>query len=152
MCSAARMRDHRCYAWLVVCAFWPLDPVVVVRAQPVPNGAEFQVNTYTTGDQGFPALARDSNGDFVVVWRSSVLTASSIRGQGFRADGSHGGGESQVNTYTNGGSGQPDVASTGAGGFIATWMSSLSSGGDTSDASIQAQRYDASGAVGGRFS
>jgi hypothetical protein len=35
-----------------------------------PQGPEFQVNTYTTLDQGFPALALGPAGDFVVVWSS----------------------------------------------------------------------------------
>ena len=33
-------------------------------------GAEFQVNTYTAGFQGFPVVASDDSGDFVVVWVS----------------------------------------------------------------------------------
>ncbi len=33
-------------------------------------GDEFQVNTYTTGDQAVPSVASDTEGDFVVVWRS----------------------------------------------------------------------------------
>ena len=34
------------------------------------RGGEFQVNTYTTGDQEGPALALDAAGDFVVTWVS----------------------------------------------------------------------------------
>jgi len=34
-------------------------------------GTEFQVNTYTTGDQGYPvAVSADAAGNFVVVWNS----------------------------------------------------------------------------------
>jgi hypothetical protein len=33
-------------------------------------GGEFQVNTYTTGNQDGPAVAMDAAGNFVVVWRS----------------------------------------------------------------------------------
>ena len=35
-----------------------------------PIGAEFQVNTHTTGDQGAPSVAPIGSGKFVVVWRS----------------------------------------------------------------------------------
>jgi hypothetical protein len=36
-----------------------------------PRGAQFQVNTYTTGFQGYPAsVASDAQGNFVVVWHS----------------------------------------------------------------------------------
>jgi hypothetical protein len=33
-------------------------------------GSEFQVNTWTTGDQGAPSITSLSNGGFVVVWHS----------------------------------------------------------------------------------
>ena len=35
-----------------------------------PQGGQFQVNTYTTGDQRNPSVAADADGDFVVVWES----------------------------------------------------------------------------------
>ena len=37
----------------------------------LPVGGEFRVNTYTTGDQSYPDIAMDQNGDFVVTWASS---------------------------------------------------------------------------------
>jgi hypothetical protein len=36
-----------------------------------PAGSEFTVNTYTTANQGGPAVASDPTGGFVVVWASS---------------------------------------------------------------------------------
>ena len=41
-------------------------------AQGVPLGAEFLVNTSTTGTQYLPAVASDAVGNFVVVWSSAV--------------------------------------------------------------------------------
>jgi hypothetical protein len=41
------------------------------------QGAEFQVNTYTTGAQDWPAIAGDANGDFVVTWTSDGQDGSS---------------------------------------------------------------------------
>src|SRR5262245_39979001 len=38
----------------------------VAAAQPV--GPEFQVNTYTTENQWYPAVSSDAIGNFVVVW------------------------------------------------------------------------------------
>src|SRR5688500_9367916 len=38
--------------------------------QAGPIGDQFQVNTYTTNGQGWPAVAMDGDGDFVVVWLS----------------------------------------------------------------------------------
>ena len=36
----------------------------------VPDGGEFQVNTYTTGKQRLPSIGADADGNFVVVWDS----------------------------------------------------------------------------------
>ena len=39
-------------------------------------GAEFQVNTYTTGSQVFPSVAQDSEGNFIVVWEGAGSSGS----------------------------------------------------------------------------
>lgn len=39
-------------------------------ADGAPLGDEFQVNTYTTGDQGSPAVTADATGRFVITWNS----------------------------------------------------------------------------------
>ncbi len=51
-----------------------------------PLGGEFQVNTYTTSSQSFPAVAGDTAGNFVVVWSSIGQdgSAGDIFGQRFR--------------------------------------------------------------------
>jgi hypothetical protein len=41
------------------------------------RGAEFRVNTYTTGQQGFPVVASDAVGNFVVAWNSQGRDGSS---------------------------------------------------------------------------
>jgi len=68
----------------------------VQGGQPV--GAEFRVNTYTTGRQTFPGVSMDGAGNFVVAWRSSLQTSpgGNIFAQRFAADGSPQGGEFQV--------------------------------------------------------
>ncbi len=53
-----------------------------------PQGSEFQVNSYTTDIQIKAAVATDSSGNFVVVWRSngsegSDTSSASIQGQRF---------------------------------------------------------------------
>ena len=55
-------------------------------------GGQFQVNTYTTNDQRFPAVALSADGDFVVVWESNGSSGGdtsgcSIQGQRFRVTG-----------------------------------------------------------------
>ncbi len=34
------------------------------------QGTEFRVNTFVTGDQRYPGVAMDADGDFVVTWTS----------------------------------------------------------------------------------
>ena len=43
----------------------------------VAQGNEFRVNTYTTNSQSYPAVASNTDGDFVVVWASSAQDGSS---------------------------------------------------------------------------
>ena len=55
-------------------------------------GGQFQVNTYTTAGQYFPAVASDAEGDFVVVWQSDGSSGgdtsyTSVQGQRFRVTG-----------------------------------------------------------------
>ena len=40
------------------------------------QGSEFQINTYTTGDQGVPALCCGAAGTFVVAWDSDTRDGS----------------------------------------------------------------------------
>src|SRR5262245_58340651 len=75
------------------------------RAQaPLPVGAQFQVNTFTTSYQRYPSVAVAADGDFVVVWESNGSfgtdnNAVSIQGQRYASDGSAQGAQFQVNTY-----------------------------------------------------
>ena len=46
------------------------------RARGAALASEFQVNTYTTDDQRYPAVALDADGDFVVVWAGSSQDGS----------------------------------------------------------------------------
>ncbi|MGV3526465.1 MAG: hypothetical protein ACO1RX_19765 [Candidatus Sericytochromatia bacterium] len=41
------------------------------NSQGQAQGSEFQVNTYTTGNQLAPSVSLDTDGDFVVVWQSA---------------------------------------------------------------------------------
>ena len=120
-------------------------------------GSEFQVNTYTTSSQEFPAVAAQADGDFVVVWQSigspgSDTSAASVQGQRYDSAGSAVGSQFQVNTYTTSSQAIPSVASEAEGDFVVVWHSGGSSGGDTSSFSIQGQRYDSAGSpVGSQF-
>jgi len=62
------------------------------------------------------------------------------------------GGEFQVNTYTDRGQYFPAVASDPEGNFVVVWQSFGSSGTDSSNFSIQGQRYASDGfPIGGEF-
>ncbi len=117
-------------------------------------GGQFQVNTYTSGSQGRPRVAVDSDGDFVVVWESSGSPGkdssfTSVQGQRYASDGSAVGGQFQVNTYTLITQGNPSVSLDADGDFVVVWDSWGSYGTDSYFHSIQGQRYAADGSAAG---
>jgi hypothetical protein len=117
------------------------------NAAGVPMGGEFQVNTYTTGFQVYPAVAADSAGNFVVVWET--LYTPTIQGQRFDSGGTPQGGEFQVNSYTtNMTPKDPAVATDGAGNFVVTW-SGPATAYSQDFVGIQGRRYDSAGAPQG---
>jgi hypothetical protein len=123
-------------------------------AEGTPQGAQFQVNSYTTRNQSEPVVAIDGSGRFVVVWVSSGSAGSdgdygSIQGQRYDAGGTPQGSEFQVNTYTTDSQLDPAVAAAGSGSFVVVWSSYGSVGSDGDYDSVQGQRYDASGAPQG---
>jgi hypothetical protein len=114
------------------------------NAAGVPQGAEFQVNTYTTNDQGGSAVAMDAAGNFVITWTSTGQDGSGygIYAQRYNAAGVPQGAEFQVNTYTTGNQRGSAVAMDAAGDFVITWMST---GQDGDSYGVYAQRYNAAG-------
>jgi len=122
---------------------------------PLDLGPEFQVNTYTTGQQMTPAVAIHEDGAFVVAWGSQFLnpesSASGVFLQRFDASGLTVGAELMVNTFTPFYQYAPDVAAGGDGSFVVVWqnacygMSSSTCAPDGSPASISGRGFDASG-------
>src|SRR5437773_4065753 len=110
-----------------------------------PIGAEFAVNTYTTGDQSSPEVASDGAGDFVVVWQSASQDGSGqgVFGQRFGASGAPVGAEFRVNTYTALDQSRPTIALDSSGNFVVAWQSA---GQDGSGNGVFGQRYAATGA------
>ena len=115
-------------------------------ANGTPDGPEFQVNTYTTGEQTSPAIGM-TYGPFDVMWRSEGQDGSlgGIFGQRFGTGGPEGA-EFQVNTYTPGDQTTPDVAMSNTGTF-ATWATE---GVDGSDLGISGRLF-AFGPMGPEF-
>jgi hypothetical protein len=111
---------------------------------PTPAGADFQVNTYTTGPQTAASVGVDPAGRFIIVWTSNQDADASkgIFGQRLDNGGAPLGGEFHVNTYMTGAQSEADVAADGMGNFVVTWDSY---GQDGDQSGVFAQRYDAGG-------
>lgn len=117
------------------------------------NGAEFLVNTITTGSQNSSAAAGLTSGGFVITWRDSSNspddTSSAIRAQRYTSAGAVDGAEFLVNTITTGAQNLPDITALTGGGFVIAWQDFSGSPDDPSSGAIRAQRYDAAGAEAG---
>jgi hypothetical protein len=111
-----------------------------------PLGTEFQINTFTTDQQTFPAVGMDAMGNFVVVWESFAQdgAASGIFGQRFDSMGMPVGTEFQVNTFTTANQGRPGVDVSWDGNFVVVWESLFQDG---SDFGVFGQRFDSGGAA-----
>src|SRR5207245_3236265 len=112
------MRLAAAVAILAVSALGLLAVSEPVQAQAV--GSEFQVNTFTTNNQTYSSAAMDSAGNFVVVWTSYYGAGRPTKGQRFGADGSHRGGEFQVNTIAY--PYYPAAGMDAAGNFVVVWQ------------------------------
>src|SRR5262249_23667920 len=107
------------------------------------QGGEFQVNTYTSGDQSNPSIAMDVSGNFVVVWqsRNQVGLGQDVFAQRFDSSGVPQGSEFRVNTYTTGNQYAPSIGMDLTGDFVVVWQSYQ----DGSGYGIFGQRFDSSG-------
>jgi hypothetical protein len=111
-------------------------------------GGEFQVNTYTTSEQGYPDIAMQPNG-FVVVWETRYQHGDrlDVSGQRFDSAGQRTGPEFQINTYTTDFQHSAAVATDSAGNFLVVWT-----GKDDSGAGVFGRFHDSLGvAQGGEF-
>ena len=91
-----------------------------------PQDGEFVANTYTTGDQGFPGVAVDAGGGFVVAWQTVACCGSlvDVRARRFDAHGNALGVELLLNAHTTGNQLFPLLAARPDGGFVALWRGS----------------------------
>jgi hypothetical protein len=112
----------------------------------MPQGEEFQINTYTTSTQTNSTLARLPSGDFVIAWQSygsgeTDTSSFSIQGQSLAMDGTPLGPEFQINTYTTGRQTAPSISALSDGRLVLTWDSQGSAESDQASPSIQARFY-----------
>ncbi len=131
------------------------------RRTGAPVVDQFQVNTYTSGQQRAPSVAAAANGQFTVAWMSNGSagadpSATTIQAQqGAMYCGScRYGTEFKVNTHPGLLQGNPVVAMDDDGDFVVVWQTIVTSGGGTDQEgfSIQGQRFNAMrAAVGSQF-
>ena len=119
----------------------------VFDANGVPLGADFVVNTYTTGAQYQPSVAALGSGRFVVAWDDAAAPDNSgrgVQGQLFATGGARVGGEFRVNTSTLGDQYlfHSGVSAAPDGTFVVAYTDPNIDGDGVG---VAAQRFDASG-------
>jgi len=123
-------------------------------------GGQFQVNTFSAGDQWRPVAASLEGGGFVVVWQSASQDGSDagVYARLYSAAGAAIGGEFRINETTAQSQSLPSVTAIAGGGFMVAWTSGpevLAPPSDPVDGvelDIYARYFDADGsAVGGEF-
>ncbi len=116
-----------------------------------PVGGEFRVNSYTPRAQGYPVVAMDGGGGFIVVWSSDDQDGSDVGvfGQRYDSAGNPLGAEFRANARTKSDQRNPAVAADSSGGFVVLWNGEVPGG---SQYDVLGQRFDNGGArVGGEF-
>ena len=111
-------------------------------------GGEFQVNSYTTGDQYEFDLASDGMGNFLVAWTNVIPhVAVHVVARSFDALGVPAGAEFRVSAFTTSSGFGPKVAADGQGNFIVVW-----SAPDASRTGVFGRRFSSTGApLAGEF-
>ncbi len=91
-----------------------------------PDGSEFQVNTNTTDSQYDPSISVDTDGDFVIAWRSDEQDeyGSGIFAQRYDNTGAAVGSEFQANTYSYASQSEASVFLDDDGDFTVAWTES----------------------------
>lgn len=116
-------------------------------------GSEFRVNTLTSGSQRSPAVARSTNGDFVVAWADYSSSNAGIYYRRYKADGVAKDG-SAVRVIAKAADRDspvtPDVAMDEDGDFVVMWLDptgSFNPDDYDDDPRILVRRYSASGSA-----
>ena len=112
-------------------------------------GAEFRVNTYLNGDQNDPAIAADSQGNFVITWASAQDGSGwGVYAQRYSNTGAKLGAEFRVNKTTIHDQYQPAIDWASNKAFVITWTSfnqDYPEDADVRDYGIFARMFNADG-------
>ena len=137
---------------LVLAGHWGGRSVWAQSLMVMPNGTEFQVNSFTTAYsvQFGRGTCHEADGSFIVVWDSvRDGSGSSILGQRYASGGERLGTEFQVNTSTYGFFSDPAVCCSDDG-FVVAWAGPYPFFTPAfAGAFILGQRFDSSGAFRG---
>ena len=114
-----------------------------------PFTGEFQVNTFTAGNQALQGIGADGAGVATMIWVSAAQDGSGngVFGRRLSTTGALIGTEFQINTYTPYGEEDPEVGVAPNGDFVVVWESLQEQDGD--GRGIFAQRFTSSGAFSG---
>ena len=88
-------------------------------------GSEFEVNTFTAGNQENPSVAMDATGTFVVAWQSQGQDGSGygVFAKYYGPTGNAIPADVQINSFTTGNQQNPSVSMDAAGDFVVAWDS-----------------------------
>ena len=111
------------------------------------QGAEFQVNTYTSSHQSNPSTTALADGGFVITWADYGQTIYywDCFAQRYDADGNKVGNDFQVNTFYGYEQDNPKISALNDGSFVIIWQSNFQDNNTDNDYGVYAQRYDGSG-------
>jgi hypothetical protein len=113
-----------------------------------PLGPEFQVNTYTTGNQEEVSVAMNAEGRFVIVWKGAPETSRrGIFGRRYDAAGVPEGPEFAVSLHSTLAVSGADVAVNADGSFLVSWDGWVS----PSVSRVFARAFYAGGVPGSQF-
>jgi hypothetical protein len=125
---------------MTICLGVVATPIVVCAQHTL--GAEFQVNTYTPLGQVFPAVAAETDGDFVVVWHRPGTGSPDIFLRRFTSAGVALAADARLNVFTTGAQSFATVDVAADGRFVVAWASD---GQDGYESGVFGRRLDASG-------
>ena len=115
-------------------------------------GTEFQVNTYTTGEQFLSDVVVEPGGGFIVTWEGIGPDPSdpdtAVMASRFDSAGARMGADFLVNTYTTDNQTGSTIAMDANGDFLVVWESGGSAGTDSEFTSIQGRRFVTEADVG----
>jgi hypothetical protein len=116
----------------------------VFNSSGAATGSEFQVGTYTLGNQSGPVVAGDPAGGFVVMWSDYKYDGNlpNLLARRYASSGLAQGNEFQVNAYTSCGMGEFGSSIGPGGDLVAVWACN---GRDGDSSGIFGRRFASSG-------